>query len=264
MADATLELTKPETEKKTIKVLLAEPSSGQVDSIVYDNRKDVFMEFARLEARSDFKFGTGNLARLHVSAARETMADYAISEGFDWLFMVDDDMLIPKDTFERMWKMVEAHKADIVAPLCTQRVHPYNPVLWRYVQKEVNGQKTDAEVVFMHDYEPNSVIFPDAVGFGVVLISVPLLKRLKKPWFFSNTNIGEDIWFCLRARLEQNAKIVCDTSIKIQHMGYAVPRSEYDWIKGDKARFEKFKHLYTKMIPLDPDPNIEQLNGAAQ
>ena len=253
MTEAVLETPKDAGEKKQIKVLLCEPSSGTIDSWVYDNRKDFMVECARLEARSNFKFGTGNTARLHVSAAREEVARFAVAEGYDYLFMVDDDQLIPKNCFERVYNAMQKHGADIAAPLVTQRVAPYNPVIWKAVDKKefdeagtLKSLSIDHE--FMHDFEPNETVFPDAVGFGVVLISVELLKKLKAPWFYSNRHVGEDIWFCIRARREQNSKIVCDTSIKVMHMGYPIARGEYDWIKQDKERYEKFKHLYPMTI----------------
>lgn len=254
MDSATVEhLTEPETKKKQIKVLIAEPSSGSIDSWVYDNRKDFMVELARLEARSDFKFGTGNTARLHIEAAREETARHAIELGYDYLFMVDDDQLIPKNCFERLYQAMQKHGADIASPMVTQRVAPYNPVIWKAVDKKEfddagNLKSLFIDHVFMHDFEPNATVFPDAVGFGVVLIAVDLIKRMKAPWFYSNRAVGEDLWFCIRAKREYNAKIVCDTSIKAFHMGYPIARGEYDWIKQDKARFEKFKHLYPATI----------------
>jgi len=135
----------PFDDKATIKVFLGEPSSGMIDCIAHDNRLDVYMEYARLEARHalrfwnfavsvfgkivdfsiftnfketiielwnefkicrdlpKFKFFTGNVGRCGVNYAREMMATEAIHQGMDYLFMIDDDMIIPKRCFERLW-----------------------------------------------------------------------------------------------------------------------------------------------------------------
>lgn len=230
-----------------IKVMLGEPSMGLIDSMAHDNRLDFYMELARLEARSDFKFFTGNVGRVGVNYAREMMADAAIDLGADYLFMVDDDMIVPRRCFERIFQVLKKESADIAAPICTQRIHPFRPVLYKHNWIDKSDGMTHLSNDFIDDYEPNSVVTVDGIGFGVVLISVPFIKKLKEKMpqgmFFSNNNIGEDIWFCINARRHLNARIVVDTSVKIGHLKSPEMVTEWDYVKAS-GKQEKFKGVY--------------------
>lgn len=240
--------TNPFNDKSKIKVLLAEPSSGMVDSIAHDNRLDQYIEYGRLESKGKFKFFTGNTGRTQINYARQTMADEAIRLGMDYLFMIDDDMIAPRRCFERVFDTLIKENADIAAPICTQRVTPFKPVLYKHIWIEsVDGKKLQNE--FIEDYAPDSIVNVDGIGFGVVLISVPFLARLasKMPhgMFFSNTNVGEDIWFCINARRILNAKIVVDTSVKIGHLRHPEIATEWEYVKATGQQ-EKFSSVYTK------------------
>lgn len=251
----------PFDDKSKIKVLLAEPSAGVIDCIAHDNRLDIYMDYARLEAKSNLKFFTGNTGRCGVNFARETMAQEAIDKGMDYLFMIDDDMLLPKHCFERIYETMLKEKADIAAPICTQRLPPYHPVMYKHTVAEISGVK-HLNNEFIGDYEPNSVVTVDGIGFGVVLISVPFLKKLKELMpegiFFSNRQVGEDVWLCMMARIKLDAKIVVDTSVKVGHLCHPQMACEYDYVKA-KGLQEKFKHVYT--IGEKRVNDIAQMNG---
>lgn len=238
----------PFEAKDRIKVLLAEPSNGMVDSIAHDNRLDQYIEFGRLESKGKFKFFTGNTGRTQINYARETMANEAIRLGMDYLFMIDDDMIAPRRCFERIFETMIKEKADIVAPICTQRVPPFKPVMYKHDWLEtVEGKKLHN--TFIEEYAPDTVVKVDGIGFGVVLISVPFLARIKsvmpKGMFFSNTDVGEDIWFCINARRLLNAHIVVDTSVKVGHLRHPEMASEWDWVKAT-GKQEKFSSVYDK------------------
>lgn len=247
----------PFTDSGKIKVLLAEPSAGLVDSIAHDNRLDQYMALGRLETEGKFKFFTGNTGRMGINYARETMANEAIKLGMDYIFMTDDDMILPRRCFERVYETLVKEKADIAAPICTQRVYPFKPVMYshEWIQGET-GERLSNNMV--EDYEPNSVVKVDGIGFGVVLISVPFLKKLKEKMprgmFFSNSDIGEDIWFCINAKRLLNAHIVVDTSIKVGHLRHPEMATEWDYVKAT-GRQEKFKDVYRadgSFVALEP------------
>src|SRR3990167_314151 len=242
----------PFDDTELIKVITCEPSAGLIDARVYDNRIDFYLEQARLESRSKFKFFTGNTGRMAINYARETMADQAIKSGMDFMLMIDDDQLVPKDLFERLYKTMEATKADVVSPMVTQRFPPFNPVMWK--QSWFDGGKISNQ--FIEEYEPNSIVECDAVGFGVVLIRAAMLKNVKMPRFFSNTYLGEDIYFCMKAKGDAKAKIVMDTAIKAGHMRHAEVATEYDFVKSKKLE-EKFKDVYKSSVAVE---TIDELN----
>lgn len=248
-AAPTVEVPKvgPFNDKATIKVLLGEPTSGVIDCMAHDNRLDVYMEYARLESRSKFKFFTGNVGRCGINYAREVIADEAIAQNMDYLFMIDDDMIIPKHCFEKIFQTMQEHKADMAAPICTQRLPPYNPVMYKHFWEKDKDGVNQLHNRFIEDYSPNSTVTVDGIGFGVVLISVPFLKKLKaimkQGMFFSNTNVGEDIFFCIAARQNLDAKIIVDTSVKVGHLRPPEPIFERDFVKA-KGLGERFKEIY--------------------
>lgn len=241
------EKVNPFDDATKIKVMLGEPSSGLVDCIAHDNRLDAYMDYARLEAKTDFKFFTGNVGRSGVNWARETMAEEAMNQKMDFLFMVDDDMILPKHCFERLFETMKKENAEMAAPMCTQRLPPFHPVMYKHEMVKQEQGPPILSAQFIEDYEPNSVVTVDGIGFGVVLISVPFLRKMKvvmpDGMFFSNRNVGEDMWFCMMARRKLDAKIVVDTSIKVGHLRHPEIATERDYVKIRNLQ-EKFKAVY--------------------
>ena len=225
----------PFDEPGVIKVMLAEPSQGQIDVLAHDNRKDFLMELSHVRHNSKFRFFSGTTGRMLVTFARETFAEESLRLGMDWILFVDDDMVLPRKMFLGLARHMD--NADIIAPLCFRRVHPYHPVLYNVRTEERDGT-TYANIQGYLEYPPNKVFEVDAVGFGVVLIRTEILKKVPKPWFFSNTSIGEDIHFCLRAR-KYGFKTLCDSRVKVGHLGIPPCITELDFIKANKDRLKE-------------------------
>lgn len=241
-----------------IKVLYAEPSGGLVDAAVFDNRKDFFMELSKWKHHSKFDFLTCSTGRMHTSYAREILAEEALKLNTDFILFIDDDMMVPKDMFPHLMK--HADKADIIAPLCFQRIPPYNPVLYKLnYDTDKNGTIT-CHSDNITDYPINATFNPDAVGFGVVLIKTEVLKKLPKPWFFSNTALGEDIYFCLRAK-QMGFKTLVDTRIKIGHMANPHCVTELDFIRYNKEHLKKLHPEEMEKHQLEMKPLVEVVNA---
>lgn len=239
----------PFEDTSKIKIMTCEPSAGLVDCQVYDNRIDFYMAQARLENRSNFKFFSRNTGRMGVNYAREAMSNFAIINKMDYMLCIDDDQIVPPDMFERLYKSMIDNEADIIAPMVTQRVHPFYPVMWKHSWSDEGGKKS-VICDFIKDYEPNSVVVCDAIGFGVALVKVSVLEKVSAPRFFSNNSFGEDIWFCMKARAA-GAKIVMDTSIKVGHLRPPEVATERDYVKANGLQ-DKFKGVYgaDAMAPL--------------
>ena len=86
----------------------------------------------------------------------------------------------------------------------------------------------------------------------MVLIKVELLRKMRgfmpNGLFFSNTNIGEDIWFCIKAKHDAGAKMIVDTSIKVGHLCPPRVASEKDFVR-ETGLGEKFKAVYPDLAP---------------
>lgn len=199
-----------------IKVLVAYPRGTMTLTEAIDNQIDVAFYLGKLEERSNFKFYLGTIGRLFQAKAREEFARYALELDCDYLLMIDDDMIVPVDLFERLYK----HDVDIVAPLAFQRRKPYYPVIYK---TKTGWDESKRQSYFSNEivknYPKDTLFNCDAVGFGAVLIKRWVLERMQKPMFMSTSPTGEDILFCYNAREQVGAKVYVDTGTKIAHLG---------------------------------------------
>jgi hypothetical protein len=221
--------------------MVSEPTLGWISHLVYDNRKDFMMELARFEAKSDYKFFTMNTGRLMIQYARELICDQAIETGMDYVLFIDDDMMVPPDLFQHLCQI----DADVVAPLCTTRNYPYEPVVYDLFL--VPAKEEDRSYGLRNkpkfDIPRNEILLVDAVGFGVVLLKVETIKKMKKPWFFVNQSVGEDILFCVNGRNQvPGFSVKVNTGVNVGHLSDPVPRDirDFDKAREDKEKFNSF------------------------
>lgn len=211
-----------------IKVGITIPNEGHTLPEAYDNRLQFAFHLGKYEDKSrdaatgipKFEFYWGTVGRVLTPLARERLTEWGIEMGLDLILMIDDDMIIPLDMFERLYDTMVKHNADVVAPLAFMRNAPHYPVIYRAKEGyDAIAKKPYFIRDFVKTYPKDSVVECDAVGFGSALINLSMVKRMKKPYFMSTTGAGEDIWFCYCAKKEAGAKIVMDTSVKLGHMG---------------------------------------------
>lgn len=221
-----------EAWKDKKKVLISEPSLGYVDYRTHESCWDLAFSLARYETESNYKFFKTMLGRMLVAYSREKFAELAVDYHFDYLLYIDDDHIWPIDLFQQLQKHLD--KYDIVAPLCVQRQEPYYPVIYKSKFTKQDDGKTYYESDFMLDWKKGDLVEPDTIGFGCAIVKVDLLRKMKKPWFFSNSTIGEDLFFCLKAK-EVGAKIVVDTNVEAPHLEEGKPVSylNYERCKKD-------------------------------
>lgn len=150
--------------------------------------------------------------------------DIAESMKGDWLLFIDSDMTFPKDALERLL----AHNLDIVGGLCFRKVPPYNPTIYRKLPGQLKWD-------WVQNYPRDSLFEVDATGCAFLLIKKKVFDKMPKPWFEYNKNIGEDLFFCHKAK-ELGFKIHIDSSVKIGHVTtHSVGEEFYDeFIKNKK------------------------------
>lgn len=169
--------------------------------------------------------------------SRNLLSLTAIENKFDRVLWLDSDMTFMPDTLTRlMVRMDEGH--DLVTGLYVKRTLPTKPVLFKRIDMP-EQDATSIKPCFDDyiDYPRNAVFKIDGCGFGCVLTSVDLIKRIwdkHGPAFSPYRWAGEDIAFCYRAKLI-GADMVCDSSIKCGHIG-SVCYSEETYLAqgGDK------------------------------
>jgi hypothetical protein len=238
------------------KIAMSIPSEGHTLPEAYDNHLLLSFHLGMLQERwkhenrpIQYEFGWFTVGRVLTALAREKLAENALKAGYDYIFMYDDDMLLPIDLMERLIEDVETHpEIDVVAPLAFMRNAPHYAVMYTTTE----GYDTDVHQPyffnnFVKNYPKDTLVECDAVGFGAVLIKVDMMKKLKPPYFFSTTGSGEDIYFCMKSRQETDARIFMDTRLKLGHLGRP-PIIDEDyfekWVKDNKHDIPEVPHKY--------------------
>lgn len=145
-----------------------------------------------------------------ISENRTYLAVQALNNGCSHLLFIDDDMVFPPDTLERLLN----REKDIVGVIYHSRMFPPTPV----IVLEDGSVKEVKEI-------NEEMVKCQHVGTGVLLIKTEVFKKIHRPWFLADTyletgmtRIGEDAWFCQQAR-KAGYEIWCDTTIDIKHIG---------------------------------------------
>jgi hypothetical protein len=157
------------------------------------------------------------LSGLPFDHARNKGVEKVLEDGYNWLFFLDDDVVVPHDTIDRLI----AHGRDIVSGIYYRRADPIVPVMM---------VEADPKPVWATQFTPGNVVAVDLVGSGCLLIHRRVLERVEKPWFEwlldrddieESQKCSEDFAFSRKAK-KAGFEILVDTSIKCQHIGFSV------------------------------------------
>lgn len=244
-------------DTKLLRVAISIPNESYIPVQSYDNHLLLANHIGKMEIgwknikrNPMYEFGWFTTGRLLTAYAREKLAENALKQDFDYILMLDNDMLYPIDFIESILLDMETHpEIDVLAPLAFMRNAPYYPVM--YMVEEGYDPETRQDYYinkFVKNYPKDKLTECDAVGFGAVIIKTSLLKKMKAPYFMSTAGSGEDVWFCHKSKKEANARIFMDTRIKIAHLGSSnIIDEEYreKYIKENKEEIND-EHLYNK------------------
>lgn len=244
-------------DKKVFKVALSVPNESYISAQAYDNHLNVASHIGKIQEQwkwekrdTRYEFGWFSTGRLLTAFAREKLAENALKQDFDFILMMDNDMLYPIDFIECMLLDMEQNPhIDILAPLAFMRNPPHYAVMY-IVEEGYNGETKKEYYVnkFVKDYPKDKLVECDAVGFGAALIRTSLLKKMRPPFFMSTTGSGEDVWFCYSAKKQAGARVFMDTRIKLAHLGNSIVIDEAyreKYIKENKEEVAD-EHLYNK------------------
>ena len=160
--------------------------------------------------------------------ARNQLAQKAVDGNYDRILWLDSDMQFDRDLMTRLHAALD-EGADMVSALFFKRKPPIAPVIYKAIwctQEESGATMPHADLY--HDYPRDQVFEIAACGFGGVMMKVELLKTVKEKFglpFSPIMGFGEDLSFCVKAR-ETGARLVCDSRIKMGHVGFTVFNEE--------------------------------------
>lgn len=157
----------------------------------------------------DFEFFKG----YDCAIARNAIVQYALEGEYDYVLMVDSDMIIPWNTLDLMLE------TDI--DVCLGIYPKKNTVNGTSTIVKPNTQNYNN--YFNYSELPKENKFPvKGGGFGCALISKKVLETLSYPYFkyvvYDNgTFLSEDFYFCNKVR-EAGFKIEADNRVRCGHL----------------------------------------------
>ncbi|MBN3037160.1 MAG: hypothetical protein JW834_01815 [Candidatus Diapherotrites archaeon] len=155
-----------------------------------------------------------------LDVARQRIAE---NMSTDYLLFMDTDTLPPANAFQKL----VAHDVPIVGGLYFQKTPPFKPLLWK-------RREGDPPFWPITKWASGEVVEVDGTGCGFLLVKKEVFDALEKP-FFKWTEVGEDFYFCDKAR-EAGFKVFVDTSVECKHLTSL--GVGYDFYKANSPLYE--------------------------
>jgi FkbM family methyltransferase len=187
-------------------ILIAVPTNKYIET-------ETFKSIYDLEVPEGYKTHFQYFYGYNIDQIRNLIADWA--KGYDYLFSVDSDIVLPKDALS---KMIAANK-DIISGLYIQRFTDRH-VLEIY-HSIPGGGMTHTPYEWI---EGRGVVPIAGCGFGCVLVKSEVIRAISYPHFVYKSaltmrdTVSEDTFFCKKAR-DHGFEIFADTSIICEHIG---------------------------------------------
>lgn len=200
-------------ETKKPKVLLGVISNRSNWPVYFVNSLIALYMTTKEEGNIDIKiriFGAAEIQQM-----RNYCVKHAIENGYDYIFMLDEDMMYPKDSIIKLIK----HDKDFVVGSATQRMSPFLPT--QYKEYKDNNFKHPSNRVFVSKKKQKLV---KVGGTGVVgaLIKTSIFSKLKAPYFKLEYKengfnvLGSDIYFCEQLN-KAKIPMYLDTTVNYEH-----------------------------------------------
>ena len=150
-----------------------------------------------------------------IYTSRNDLASKAIEMDADFVLWLDSDMTFSPDLARRLSARLD-EGCEYVSAFYTTRKNPIRPCVFK------NFTADPPVMEFYEDYPRNSLFEIAGSGFGGVMVSTGLIRRVLEAYgrpFSPILGVGEDLSFCARARA-LGARLYCDSSIKMGHIGF--------------------------------------------
>ncbi|QDP56797.1 MAG: hypothetical protein Unbinned400contig1000_16 [Prokaryotic dsDNA virus sp.] len=155
--------------------------------------------------------------RCAIDRARDITVEIAFKKDCDRILFIDDDTLIPDDTFEKLNPLLDDDKILSASGISYQRGHPFLPMVYKFkdFKFENIGPKWHSNQLIQWPDEPFRV---SCNGMGVSLLDVHKMRDIPKPCFSRNGPGTEDFFFYEKvAAMGYEAWV--DPSVKATHIG---------------------------------------------
>ena len=154
------------------------------------------------------------------------LREKALKEGYDYLFLLDQDVIIPFNILKRLLE----HKKKIITGLYYNIFnppnHPHQNVLLPVLYKEGSDKNKVLQYKIEEVRDPR-LLEVRQCGTGCLLIEKEVLKKIPFRFEKGNNNY-DDTWFCTDA-IKSKYNIFCDTGMKCKHRVFDKNVDENVW-----------------------------------
>lgn len=201
-----------------MKVLVGCNVLTQIDSAAYLSHCQMWFRMGR-QFNKDDKFIYYCPRRTSIDNMRNFAVKLALEQECDYLFFIDDDMMLHEDTFKSLY---EANK-DVVMAHTFIRGYPYPPMCFKDPNPDPKAILTSLPHFkeYKNYIDENGLFEVDAIGCACVLIKCDLLKKIDPPHFVTLPNMTEDVFFCMRVKNtlgRDKVSIFVDTKVPTEHL----------------------------------------------
>lgn len=129
-----------------------------------------------------------------VATARNAMAQAAIDEGVDYLWMVDSDMVVPRDALARLL----SHDVEVCTGWAVRGSSDNGTT--SVIKPSSQGFHDSYNRAFLRSID-DGLILVKGNGMACALLRVDVFRRFARPWFkfvehANGEGLSEDYWFC--------------------------------------------------------------------
>lgn len=192
---------------------------SSVNSMVYSSHCKLWIEMKKEFPEDEFLLYTPQ--RMSIDNMRNEVAKLALVRNADYIFFVDDDVIVHPNTYK---SLRDADK-DIIMAMTFIRGYPFNPMAFKDLETIVDLQGKKKLNLTYHlgweqDVNEQGLFKTGAIGFSCALLKCDTLKALDPPYFVTGTGHTEDVYYCMKARLELDPEpeIWVDVKVPTEHL----------------------------------------------
>jgi GT2 family glycosyltransferase len=167
--------------------------------------------------------------------AREKIITFAENVNADWILYIDSDMVLPNDSLLKFANArLENEALDIVGGMCFKRTPPFQPCF--YTKARINPETKKPLLESPIDFPETGLIEVEGIGMACTFVRKNAWRKVKEKFdssFFPFPGVGEDLSFCIRARMA-GIKMYTDLSINVGHMSQVEIKKEHFFAARDE------------------------------
>lgn len=179
--------------------------------------------------------------RTLIHTARNNLSKGFLATDCEWAFWMDCDMLLPRNTINRLLEVAKEKESKFVTGIYYQRQGEHFPVLWKKDPTDLEGNTLhsnenlvkDKRGAWQHHFlvpskDADRPFKADVCGFGCVLTHREMFEKIPYPYFKTiSDECSEDFYFSVKAKRE-GFQLWADPTMNLGHMADPPFITKYD------------------------------------